>query len=411
LLLQDVARLATEGGELSARTIGCWAILLFCASGSFANGLCIAALFLPVATFMLEGDAAWRRIVIQLVASSLAVAAVYVIAQWLHALTGRAVLYPLQENYDAESLSWSNAEPLARTLVAAIGSGVGNLFAPALFHCEDGRLVIGPLRELSRERVEGILAAALIAWVIACTLWLRRRPRMEVRRTVALGVLVLACYGMVAARTVASKENTTMLGALRSGGIDEGALWTFSLALVTAPRYQYVPSLLLMLGTVAALPRLRFRSRSVRWAAGMGAALWVVSSAWADAAAVRAHGEGWHRESLVEKPLRGAVDAFPPGSTVYVDNGPAPIPFAPVNEVLPGRAAIALALFPQLSIDGRRIYFVEHDRQLLEQLRAGRQTPMAQLMVGVDEVPKDAQYVRRPPPPPGKLDRGDGTRG
>jgi hypothetical protein len=46
------------------------------------------------------------------------------------------------------------------------------------------------------------------------------------------------------------------------------------------------------------------------------------------------------------------------------------------------------------SIDGHRVYLVEHDQQLLEQLRSEAETPIAHLIVGADEVPSDAYYVR-----------------
>jgi hypothetical protein len=396
-LLRDVARLASEGGVPSPRTIAWWAILLVAACGSFGNGLCIATLFLPVATFMLDASATFRLILLRFAGSIVGVAVIYLTQQWLNALSGRAVLYPVGQIYGIGSLSLSNVAIFTPAMLASAGSSVGNLFTATLLYFEGGKVLWGPLRELTRDGAELAVSIALVIWLAVCGFWVRRRPRADVRRVVGLGVLALGCYGMVAARTVGANDYArSAVEAVRAAGVDEEILTP--IARVTAPRYQYLPSLLMVLVTVVALPPSGARSRAVRTMVGAGVVLWTATSVWLDGAAVRARKPGWHPQTLVEDQLRREVRRFPPGSTVYVDNGPAPIAFTHADEVLPGRAAIALLLYPQFLADGRRVYFVEHDGHLLEQLRAAGDTPIARLVVGADEVPPDAHYVRAPQP-------------
>jgi hypothetical protein len=395
LLLQDVARLAAAGGLPSPKVIAWWAILLVAACGSFGNGLCIAALFLPVATFMLDASATWRQILVRFGCSVLAVAILYLTLHWLHLLSGRAVLYPVGQSYGVESLSLSNAVLFVRALLASAGSGVGNLLTASLLHFDSGKVVAGPLRRFTWKQAELAVLVALVVWLAGCAYWLRHRPHMEVRRAVGLGVLALGCYGMVSARTALSPADRNTVAAFRAAGLDEGILRPITR--VTAPRYQYLPSLLLLLVTVVALPPYATRSRVVRTTVRAGAVLWAAVSVWLDGTAVRAQKPGWHPQRMVENQLRREVGRFPLGSTVYVDNGSAPIPFNAPDEVLPGRAAIALLLFPQFLVDGRRVYFVEHDASLLNELRSEGETPISHLLIGPSEVPSDADYIRTRP--------------
>jgi hypothetical protein len=391
LLLLDVTGLA-EGNEPSYRRLAWWALLLLAACGSFGNGLAIAALFFPVVTFMLDGGAARQKILARCAYSILAVSALYVVCQCLHALSGRAVLYPASGLYGPDGLAVADVFTVPRVLLAAAGTSVGDLFVPWLLHIEDGKIVAGPLQSVSRDGA--MLAAGLVlgAWSACCLLWLRRRPHREIRRVLGLGVLAVGCYGLVSVRTVAEKppQNDAVIAFVRTAGFDEGMLTPVSR--VTRPRYQYLPSLLLILVTVTALPA----SLRVRPVVRLGVLLWVSFAVLADGAAVYARGPVRDAPAILEAWLRRQVSAFPPGSTVYVDNGPPPIVFAKVDEVFPGRAALALLFVPQFSVDGRRVYFVEHDRQLLARLRSSGNAPIGQLVIGSDDVPSGAYYRPRP---------------
>ena len=113
-----------------------------------------------------------------------------------------------------------------------------------------------------------------------------------------------------------------------------------------------------------------------------------------DGVAARADKPPWHPQVVVANTLRQRVSSFPPASTVYLDNGPGSMVFNVPDDWLPGRAAMALLLFPALLVDGRQLYFVEHDAQLLARLRAEGDTPLAQFVVGPEQIPRGANYVR-----------------
>ena len=66
--------------------------------------------------------------------------------------------------------------------------------------------------------------------------------------------------------------------------------------------------------------------------------------------------------------IGAAVDARPPGTTVYLDNGVLPGSVrGPMlgQAVLPGRAALFVLVAPSGDLDGRRVRFIEPDPKVL----------------------------------------------
>jgi hypothetical protein len=347
---------------------------------------------------MLDSDAGWRSISMRLAGSSLAVGILYLLLQGLHAaLSARSALYRVDDVLSGvSSFSWSDVLVFGHALLVAAAYGVSVILVGPLLYLANAHGVAGPWGQLSRERAEAAVWIALVVWLPAWAFWLRRRSRAEVRQAVGLGVLALGCYGMLALRVAApSPEGQKVIEAAGAARLDG---WLLDpIARSTALRYQYVPSLLLMLATALALPSSVGRSRRVRLALQGAVGVWLAVSVLLDGGSVRAGRPLWKPEVLVESRLHREVSQLPPGSTVYLDNGPAPIAMVARDDSLPGRAAIALLLFPEFVVDGHRLYFVEHDPQLLRQLRAETASLLSRVVVAPTDVPRDAYYVRTEP--------------
>ena len=399
-MLSDIAHLAAHGRTPSTWMKMRWAVLLFAAAGSFAYGLVLAATWFAVTTFILEDRASWRALWIRLGGASAAVVFLYLAAYRLHsAISHRTALYGLSARLG--NLTVQHILQSIPTLFDFTGYGIINLFIgpiPFLIH---SLLPTGPaparvgLEPLSPDDVAVAARIALLIWLALLIRWLRHQPAAAGRRAIGVGLMALACYEMVAfVNVVFSDPSLAHLPGIPRMRLP--GFWT--------PRYQYLPSVLLIVATMCALPSLPVRPSPLRHLLLGTTLLYAALRAALDGIAVHAQVASWDPHRIVADWLRNSVQNAPVGSSVYLDNGRVPIAFAARDATLPGRAALALLLFPDQFVDGRRVYFVEYDRELLQQLRAASDTPISRMVVAPEEMPTDAYYVPdqtlRPPHDP-----------
>jgi hypothetical protein len=381
-ILLDAARVMGDGGRPMAAMRVRWAVLLVVAAGSFGFGLALAAL-LPAALYlMLEPRPRWRVAVGRLLLAAVAVAALYGAMQWLHgAVSNRP---PLHGVATAGQRTPRLADaPLAAGLFADyVAAGVAELAVGPGLRVEPTSLLAARTRPAPTPRVALASRLVALAWFAAFAVCLARRPRPQARQALTLAALGLSGYAMLALWAVSSGRIDQLVELAEISGRDLAAgIWDSQVA---APRYHYLPPLLLLLATVRALPppAAGARARSGCRAIAALAAGWAAVVLATDGLAVRGHRPGWAPVRLVERQLRRAVAATPPGETLRLDNDPVPIPFAGRDATLPGRAAVALLLFPDGQVDGRRVVFVERDPALLAALRAAPPRPIASLVEG-----------------------------
>ena len=261
-------------------------------------------------------------------------------------------------------------------------AGVAEVSASPLVHAAPDSLIAGTPKPRPPSQVTELSRMVFLGWLPLFALLLHRAADRTRRQAVGLAMLALVSYAVVAAWVVFSGRITGVLGLSDAHGVDLAAL--VRQGQVQAPRYHYLPPLLLLMATVLVLPTgTTWRPATRRLAVGISWT-WIGVLVLASVVTVRAVRWLMVPSATVERRLRQAVVGVAPGSTVYVENDKLPIVFAPKDATLPGPAAIALLLFPDGMVDGRRVRFVERDATLLRTLQAPPPTPIANLVVGPD---------------------------
>jgi hypothetical protein len=393
IVLLLLARLSDRDGA-PTRSVVVETLLLVAAAGSFGYGLAVATLWPAVRLYVSDDHPSAFRLGSRLVVSTMGVGLLYVGVHVVHhAISGRRPFGGSGIFGVAANPSAGDAIFFGRAILDRMGCGIVNTFigpTPSFVMLPGAQPpgIIPPATAFVFFRI------ACVAWIIACVYCGLRRTTFARRLAFALGILAFACYAMVSAsRTVRFTPGSTE------------DLFGIPTRMVMAGRYHYLPTLGFIVATTPLLPSLPDRRRSRRRVFLVIAVIWTALVVAVDFTTVHAMRPGWDFQAIVEGWLRKSVRDFPPQSTVYVDNGNVPIPFAVRNQTLPGRAAMALTVFPDGVVDGRRVLFVEYDRDLLRQLRERMDTPIARLVVAPEEVPPDAQYV---PTLPRRVSPGDG---
>ena len=95
-----------------------------------------------------------------------------------------------------------------------------------------------------------------------------------------------------------------------------------------------------------------------------------------------------------------AVEAHPPGSTVYLENLTSPRallgPMMP-DRLFPGRAGVFVVTHPSDMVDGRRVRFIERDPEVLTWYGGRPETRLAHLLVGSQDVDRTPMTAARIP--------------
>jgi hypothetical protein len=206
-----------------------------------------------------------------------------------------------------------------------------------------------------------VFAVALAIVTIAALAVALARGGATVRKRILAALLIaLACYGIVAAGRVNSREGRE--------------------ALVQTGRYQYVAQLGLALTLCLVIGALTERSRirpGTKNAVLLG---WLALAAlsYNRLGAQIDHHQSERREAQqTVAAINKQIAAAPPGQDVYIVNkrfnsvGPL---FVNLPARFPGWAAVFSIYFPANVVDGRRIYFVDRNPNVIDAAGYGRRT-------------------------------------
>lgn len=351
LLLADRRR---RGLPLAGWSLGAACGLLFIAATSFGTGVGFALVF-PVAALLLVPQTLSRRgSALAVLAIPLATGVLYVALYWIY-LTNFDDRSPAVVLFLVGQLSDTGAVlAMFGNLVGAGVSGLlGGLLAPGLGIPPGGRV--------------GLMLVAVFAVIVASSL---RRAGREDRRTVlALLVLAVGCYAVIAAgRSKIDRLGPNLVGLL-----------------VTPTRYHYSGAAFLAAALCVALAAL---CRTTRVPARIGSALlgvWLAGTAVAwerGALPIDTHEAARAETENVLLQIRRAAAAVPVGGTVQLPNKV----FVSVGmtagtpELFPGWAALFSIYAPaDDTVDGRKIRFVARDARDLGANVPGR--PITRLLL------------------------------
>jgi hypothetical protein len=337
IILYQVARAAAVGRAPSRAQRWLWYALALLAATSFGTGTAIA-MALPLALSWLlpprgDGKARWHPPLVSLV---VVVPVLYV------ALLGA---------YQA----LSGIQPIGRSALALfsepaeIARYLGHLTALGLT-----RLLLGAF-PASWTSV-GVWYAVLGCFAIALIAVARRGGPDLRRRLAALTVLLLACYGTVA-----------LARAFFLAHAPEHVLPTIT-------RYHYIGQLILTimlcLGLNELAPALPGRLRTLALVVWYGVAVFGYVRF---GTPIDHHLEARAQTEQVREAIRRALDAPPHGPEVYIPNrrfAALPLP----TTMFPGWAAVFTIFYPDNVVDGRHVYFVDHNADTLATPQRGTRT-------------------------------------
>ncbi len=370
VLLADLSRIAGGDRAPTSWVLGRWTLLLLAAATSFGTGLGVVVGLPAIAWLLLPPACGRNRVALVLAAGTAAIAALYPLAQ-------------------QDTLPIRVAGSFGATLAVCVelwanlmSYGLASLALGPFFTFSEGHIVVGPLRGLAEAHVLpaihgfGLVLLAAPAWAVA-----RAGPAR--RRQMAAFALLAACaYGMIALgrAPVVLAMNLDMS------------------SMTTATRYHYLAplGLAVVLGLAAAelasarsLRRLPVWLGPVLFGVGLSLALpsYAISARTLDPLLDR----HWLEEmNQVVAQVQQQVRAAPPESQVYLPNRTFDGIFWVARDDFPGWAAVFLMTHREDTLEGRRVYFVEADAQLVQKLRAGSNARIAGLLVTPDEALRGA---------------------
>jgi len=358
LVLGGVARAAASGETSSSHTMALWYALLLAGTTCFGIGVGIALVF-PVVLFLFL-PAAWARPRVRAAWLLLPVLTLglYFAFRRLYLLVGTLTVQEALQTYLVPSGLGSLAPMLGSLLTfSAAGAALG-FFMPAAYP--------------SSASLAAAMAVAGGLGLIAV------RGDAQTRRiAAAMVVLALGVYGMIAAG--------------RSGAYAMFNIGPWAAARVA--RYHYVGSVpmivlvCLILRELGRLPLLHAVPAPLALAGGLAIVVYGILRV-----GVRVEEYRWTADYIRRTAfgIASEVQAQPPGSTVYLENGTTPLPIrgpALPNFLFPGRAGVFILLNRSDQMDGRTVRFVERDDETLEFYAARPYTRLAQLIVRPDQTP------------------------
>jgi hypothetical protein len=348
IILHQAVERAAQGTPPSLGTRVVWYGLALGAATSFGTGTGIA-LVLPAALWLLGFPSTRRRRAVPLLTLVVTVPVLYALLMWAYETLAQTQVFGLRHT----QLLLAHWETIPRYLGHFIALGFTRLVLGFAFR-----------PSLPMSVWYGLSAGLLVVVLLA----LRTAPRRMSRPLLACVVLLLGCYGTVAA------GRSYYLSTLSPE------------FLVLLSRYHYVGELLLCLILCLALhsllpspPRWAGRALLAAWY-GLAFGAWL---RWAPAIDQHEQARNDTREALTA--IRAAIEARAPGETVYIDNRrfeSLPLPAL----WFPGWAAVFTIFHPDNSVEGRRVYFVERRPAVRARMADGRRT--AALVVAPAEAGK-----------------------
>lgn len=210
----------------------------------------------------------------------------------------------------------------------------------------------------------GVKFPGLAAYVITggCLLALAATfiwsPSIIRRQVCAFLVLALGIYGIIAA------GRAGLLGSNSSWGAAQG-------------RYHYVGTIPLAIVLCLMLARMAGRQRVAALGRWVMLPLWVGLTlfAYSSSPPFDLNVSSRRETAQLLDTVRAAVAAAPPGGEVYIPNRPFRSGWIlPTDRSFPGWAGVFTIFFPSNIVDGRRVYFVVDDPEVLAAARAGKRT-------------------------------------
>jgi len=352
--LYDVARIARNRQEPTRGTLVRWWFLLLGAATSFGTGIPIAMLSGAVVYLLLPGRARRTQAVIAMSTLVIAIPCIYLacqvaVEQMLVDPASVSVLALRIENL-AQPSNWL---PILSFLGRLVAHGIASLLTgPLLIVGPDG-VALGPLAGAGIDVVSGAsfaAAAAVLGFALAV---LYRSSKPARQRLIAYGILLTGCYAMIAVGRALFFEHHGV--PLAQAAVE--------------PRYHYVAhalAALLLVAAVAELPPPRGRLTVAVTAAWLAV---IVASALGASRMVNTRllppdGLVPYREAIAA--IEDAIESRPLDSTVHVENRSFPEAGVFNQSAFPGWAALFIITYPRNEIDGRRVYFVERNAELLE---------------------------------------------
>jgi len=346
-VLSQIVRHARDG-RVGVRTAALWALLSVIASTCFGTGLA-AAVLLPAVLWLLRANltlarGAWACVL----AVPPTIAALYVFQQrhFLSTYAGGPSMQQFMQPY-LIFLRPEYLSAIASMLASLVGYGIASLLVGA---------AAAPLP------YPGVLATAAIgAFVTVVVATLPDMDLLARRWIAALGMLVIAVYGLIAAARAAFY---TALGASMTLAAAEG-------------RYHYVATMLLALVLCLTLHAVPLPA-GARRAAARGvlpvllALMGLAASANVRLIELRADARAT-TERVIES-IRTEAMAAPRGGVAWIPNQPfLPAGYFPMPDgtPFPGWLAVFEIAFPDDMVDGRRVVFETSQPRLLEAARRG----------------------------------------
>jgi hypothetical protein len=347
-----------------------WTLFLLLAATSFGTGLGVAAGFVAVAWLVLPGAASRGRTILFFAMLTVVLTVSYFLVERSFGLLAARLLV-----FKSIALSSNLAAYGLTSLV----------LGPLLTWTREGELA-GPLRGIEFDQALFWAYAVSLAVVAGLGWACRRAGSTRLRQVLGFAVLAGCAYGTVAV------ARAPIMAVFKTD-----MAW-----MATTARYHYLPQLGLALALGLALSEAWRRPGSQRRRSRPG---WLVPVVFAGGLAMLAPsyvaaarrvateiGLGW-REPLdsVVKEVQQRAHAAPPGEPVYIPNrrfqdwrG-----FAS-REEFPGWAAVFVMTHASDSVDGRRVFFVESDRELVGFLRGNPNARIARLVVTPEEVERSS---------------------
>ena len=362
LVLADLSRIAGGDRAPTAWELGRWTLLLLGAATSFGTGLGVALAFPAIAWLLLTPASGRDRGALVLAAGTAAMAALF-LAQHEGVPLGSLGDYP----FAVSMALWASL----------MSYGIGSLALGPLFTFNQRHIPVGPLRGLTEAHTLSAIHGLGLALFTMLSLAFARADPARRRQMAAFALLAASAYGAIAL-----------------GRAPFMVILNFDMPfMTTTTRYHYLAQLglALLLGLAGAelanarpLRRLPARLGPVLFAVGLALALpgYASSARTMDPFLDRR----WLNEvNQAMTVLLQRVRAAPPGSRVYVSNRRfTGVRLLPRDE-FPDWAAVFVMTHREDTLEGRHVYFVETDTQLVQKFRQGSNPRIARLLVTPDE--------------------------
>jgi hypothetical protein len=371
LVLVDLTRLAGGDRAPTSWQLARWTLLQLGAATSFGTGLGVAVALPAIAWLLLPRGCGRDRGALVLLAGMAASAALFLAQQEGFPLGGGGH-YPLA----VFMVLWASL----------LSYGLASLALGPFFTFSEGHIPFGPLRGLAGEQILPAIhgfGLVLVAVLLLAFAWASPARR---RQMVAFAVLAASAYGAIAF------GRAPFMVAMNFG-------MPF---MTTTTRYHYLAQLGLavLLGLAAAgfanaWSRRRLPARLGSVLFGVGLALVLPSYARSARAVDPRLDRRWlHEVQQIMAEVEQTVRAVPPGSPVYVPNHLYTGCILCPREEFPDWAALFVITHREDTLEGRRVYFVEADAELVQRLRKGSNTRIAGLLVTREEALRGASPER-----------------